>query len=208
MQEPNVKINCHSSICIDDNIFIDPFNVNEKKFAKIIFITHSHYDHLDLKSIKNLLNEETVIVCTKDSERIIKQSGIKNKIIIISPNEKGNIGDIQFETFPAYNIGHHHFKENGFVGYTIIKDKLRYTICGDTDVTPELKKIKTDVLLVPIGGTYTMDVKEGANLTNIIKPKFVIPTHYNFIEGTAGKEVENLFAKLVDKDVKVLIKIK
>ena len=53
-----------------------------------------------------------------------------------------------------------------------------------------------------------MNAEEGAKLTNIIKPKFVIPTHYNFIQGTAGKEAEILFTNLVDKDIKVLIKIK
>lgn len=52
----NIKINCHSSICIDGDIYIDPFNINEEyNNAKVIFITHSHYDHLDVNSIKILL---------------------------------------------------------------------------------------------------------------------------------------------------------
>ena len=208
MQEPNVKINCHSSICIEDNVFVDPFNIMERGSAKIIFITHSHYDHLDVKSIKNLLDTATTIVCTEDSARILKNNGIVNEIVVVSQNDVGNVGDVKFETFPAYNVGHHHLKEYGFVGYTITIKGVRYTICGDTDLTPELQSIKTDVLLLPIGGTYTMNAEEGAKLTNIIKPKFVIPTHYNFIQGTAGKEAEILFTNLVDEDIKVLIKIK
>lgn len=73
-------------------------------------------------------------------------------------------------------------------GFKVTIRGVTYTICGDTDATDELKTIKTDVLLVPIGGTYTMDAKEAALLTNIIRPKLVIPTHYNTIPQTATKK--------------------
>ena len=207
MQEPNIKINCHSSICIDDNIFIDPFNIAEKREARIIFITHSHFDHLDINSIKNILTPSTVIVCTEDSAEILEKAGIKNNIKIVAPNQTGKVLDISFQTFPSYNFGHHHFKNLGFVGYTLEINGVFYTICGDTDATPELESLNTDVLLIPIGGKYTMDAEEAAKVTNIIKPKYVIPTHYNFLDDTAGKKGEELFSKLVDKSIKVLIKI-
>ena len=38
--------------------------------------------------------------------------------------------------------------------------------------------MKCDVLLVPCGGTYTMDYKEAAEFTGYLNPKYVIPTHY------------------------------
>ena len=207
MQEPNIKINCHSSICIDDNIFIDPFNIAEKREARIIFITHSHFDHLDINSIKNILTPSTVIVCTEDSAEILEKAGITNNINIVTPNQTGKVLDISFQTFPSYNFGHHHFKNLGIVGYTLEINGVFYTICGDTDATPELESLNTDVLLIPIGGKYTMDAEEAAKVTNIIKPKYVIPTHYNFLDDTAGKKGEELFSKLVDKSIKVLIKI-
>ena len=207
MQEPNIKINCHSSICIDDNIFIDPFNIAEKREARIIFITHSHFDHLDINSIKNILTPNTVIVCTEDSAEILEKAEITNNINIVTPNQTGKVLDISFQTFPSYNFGHHHFKNLGFVGYTLEINGVFYTVCGDTDATPELESLNTDVLLIPIGGKYTMDAEEAAKVTNIIKPKYVIPTHYNFLDDTAGKKGEELFSKLVDKSIKVLIEI-
>ncbi len=203
-----IKINCHSSICIDDKYYFDPFNITEDKHnAEIIFITHSHFDHLDLSSIRKIIKSDTVIVCTKDSEEILKKE-ISNKIIVVKPNEEGMVKNIQFKTFPAYNIGHHHFKELGYVGYTVKIYDLNYTVCGDTDATEELKRVKTDVLLVPIGGTYTMNPREAGELVNIIKPKLAIPMHYAYISGTLGKEAEIDFKKVVDKniDIKILIK--
>lgn len=36
------------------------------------------------------------------------------------------------------------------------------------------KKVKCDVAFVPVGGTYTMDFKEAAQLINEIKPKIAV----------------------------------
>ena len=47
-----------------------------------------------------------------------------------------------------------------------------------------MKKIKTDIALLPVGGTYTMDAKQAAEAANTIKPKIAIPMHYGDIVGT------------------------
>lgn len=203
----NLSVNCHSSICINGNIYVDPFKINTKlNNAKIVFITHSHYDHLDMGSIKNVINNQTIIVCTADSTKMLEEENINNQIVVVEPNKSYEVQNIKFSTFPAYNVGHHHFLSLGFVGYTIVLNGVSYTICGDTDATEELKKIKTDVLFVPIGGTYTMNALEAANLTNIIKPKMVVPVHYNCIVGS--KEDEKVFVQNVDKQIKVKILVK
>ena len=203
----NLSVNCHSSICINGNVYVDPFKINTKlNNAKIVFITHSHYDHLDMSSIKNVINNQTIIVCTADSAKMLDEQNTNNQIVVVEPNKSYEVQNIKFSTFPAYNVGHHHFLSLGFVGYTIVLNGVSYTICGDTDATEELKKIKTDVLFVPIGGTYTMNALEAANLTNIIKPKMVVPVHYNCIVGS--KEDEKVFVQNVDKQIKVEILVK
>ena len=77
----------------------------------------------------------------------------------------------------------------------------RYYIAGDTDITEENQKVKCDIAFVPIGGTYTMDYKEAAELTNKIKPQIVIPTHYGKIVGSK-QDVIN-FSKLIDYPIKL-----
>ena len=67
----NIKINCHSSICINDNIYIDPYKIEDEPHnASVIFITHPHYDHLDLESIKKVLGKDSAIVCTASSAEV------------------------------------------------------------------------------------------------------------------------------------------
>lgn len=85
-------------------------------------------------------------------------------------------------------------KING-CGYIITLDGKRYYIAGDTDNIKEIQNVKCDVALIPVGGTYTMDYEEAAELANTIDAKTVIPTHYGCIVG--DKKDGEKFAKLV-----------
>ena len=59
--------------------------------------------------------------------------------------------------------------------------------CGDLGTIPEdsmLDEIgETDILLVPVGGTYTLDAAEAAELVKKVEPSIIIPMHYGFPEG-------------------------
>ena len=114
---------------------------------------------------------------------------------------------IKFETIPAYNTNKtFHPKENGWVGYIITLDDIRYYIAGDTDITEENRKVKCDVAFVPVGGTYTMNYSEAAELVNIIKPKIAVPIHYGSVVGT--KQDATTFTKLLHSSIKGIILMK
>ena len=207
----NISIIHHSSIKFSDNIkiYFDPYEINENNNnADIIFITHSHYDHYSENDIKKIYNAKTKFIIPKDLEKELLNLGIKKEnIVTVAPNNNYNVLDISFKTIPAYNINKpFHPKENNWVGYLINYNNFIYYIAGDTDITEDNKLIKCDVAFLPIGGKYTMNYKEAAELTNIIKPKIVVPIHYGLIIGTTKDAIE--FAKLINKDItcKILIK--
>ena len=198
----DIKINCHSSICVNDEIWFDPFRVNNGR-AKYIFVTHSHWDHFSVEDIMKLLTKETKIVCPISMRNDIEDL-FKNEIVFVEPEKQYQIDNLKVETVFAYNIGKQfHQKENAWVGYNVEINEEKILVVGDSDATPELKNIKTDILLVPIGGTYTMNVNEAADLTNSIKPKKVIPTHYGEIVGdkSLGKEFEQLVDDSIDCEI-------
>lgn len=114
---------------------------------------------------------------------------------------------VKIKTIPAYNINKQfHPKENEWVGYVIEVEGTRYYIAGDTDITPENKQVKCDVALIPVGGTYTMNYQEGAELVNTIMPKIAIPTHYGSVVGE--KEDGEKFKQLLNQEIKCEILIK
>ena len=204
----NIEVLYHSSIRInkEKTIYIDPFKIDRNyNDADIIFITHDHYDHYSEEDIDKVINENAVIVIPEELLTKVLKKGInKNAIITVEPNQKYMVQGIKFETVPAYNTNKiFHPKENGWVGYVIEINGIKYYIAGDTDITEENKKVKCDVAFVPVGGTYTMDFKEAAQLVNQIQPKVAVPIHYGSLVGT--KQDAEEFIKLLHTNVKGVI---
>ena len=207
----DIEILCHSSIKLNTEkiIYFDPFRINENYHdADIIFITHDHYDHYSEEDIDKVEKTGTGIVAPEDLlAKLLKKGFQKENIITVKPNESYTVKNIKFTTIPAYNINKQfHPKENKWVGYLIEIDGSSYYIAGDTDITEENQKIKCDVAFVPVGGTYTMNYKEAAELINIIQPKVAVPIHYSSIVGTE-QDAAN-FSKLVSPEIKVEILMK
>ena len=204
----NVEVIHHSSIKIN-NIFIDPFELNEDyDNADYIFITHSHYDHFSEEDILKIKNDNTIIVIPKDLKDSVLKLGFKiDKMIIVEPNKEYNIDGIKFKTISAYNINKtFHPKVNNWVGYIITVNDIRYYIAGDTDNTLEARNVSCDVAFVPVGGTFTMTYEEAARLINEIKPVIAIPIHYGSIVGSKSDAVN--FVNLLDNTIegKILMK--
>ena len=203
----NIEVLCHSSIRINKEkvIYIDPFKINKNyNDADIIFITHDHYDHYSEEDIDKIKKEDTIIIAP---EELLKKGINKNAIIVAEPNKEYETQGINFNTIPAYNINKKfHPKENNWLGYIITINNVKYYVAGDTDITDENRKVKCDVAFVPVGGTYTMDFKEAAQLINEIKPKIAVPIHYGSIVGTE-QDARN-FINLLNSEIKGVILIK
>ena len=207
----NIDVLCHSSIRMNKEkiIYIDPFKIDKNyKDADLIFITHDHYDHYSEDDIDKVKKDETVFIVPEELlTKLLVRGYNKNNIITVEPNMQYMVEGIKFETIPAYNMNKQfHPKENEWVGYVIEIKGIRYYIAGDTDITEENKKVKCDVAFIPVGGTYTTDFKEAAQLVNEIKPKIAVPTHYGSVVGT--KQDATDFVRLLHPIIKGIILMK
>lgn len=195
----------HASLLIKldgKNIYVDPWKIKDtSNKADIILVTHSHFDHYSEDDIKRILSSNTIIYSSED---VISKTSVKNKKVI-KPFESVNVGSITITGFPAYNIDKDfHPKKNNWLGFILEYKGVKIYIAGDSDVIDEMKKLKVDIALLPIGGTYTMTELEAANLVNLIKPKVVIPIHWGDIVGSK-KNLDD-FIKNVKPPVKVVVK--
>lgn len=209
--QDNIEVLTHSSIRITRNkvIYIDPYQiVGNPKDADIIFITHDHFDHYSEEDISKIRKDNTSIIIPQSLLDNVLMFGFeKDHVVVVAPNQSYHVQEITFETIPAYNVNKmFHPKENNWVGYIINIDDARIYVAGDTDITEENKKVKCDVAFVPVGGTYTMNYQEAAELINEIMPKYAIPIHYGSIVG--AKEDAEKFIKLLKPEIKGSILMK
>ena len=207
----DIEVLYHSCIRMNKEkmIYIDPYHI-EKNYndADMIFITHDHYDHYSEEDIDKVRKNNTIFIVPENLLNKLIKKGINDEnIITLDPGDAENIDGIKVEAIHSYNIDKpFHPKENNWLGYVIEIDGVRYYIAGDTDITEENKIIKCDVAFVPVGGTYTMNFSEAAQLINIIKPKIAVPIHYGSVVGT--KQDATDFIKLLYSTTKGIILIK
>lgn len=182
-------------------IYIDPYQGDYDEKADLILASHSHSDHLDPEKVKLVQGRDTVVIAPADVA-----SKIKTPVKSLKPGEKASIGPVTIEAVEAYN--NKRFRSPGNpchprglgVGYLIKAEGKTVYHVGDADFIPEMKELKgIDVLLIPTGGTYTMDNTDAAEATIAIRPKVAIPMHiWDTNPGEFKKKVES------QSDIKVV----
>ena len=185
----------HASFYIktkETTLFIDPFNVDSnivKERADLVLITHAHFDHCSRADLFKIIKPDGKIISSQGC--LTKRD--YNNLEIIKPGYNGKFNDISISAIPAYNLKSErlsfHPRENEWVGYIIDAAGLRFYHAGDTDFIPEMKKLKgLDVAMLPVGGTYTMDVDEAIEAAKSIDSKFIVPMHYKNLLGVDGSK--------------------
>lgn len=186
----------HSCFKIQNNeatLLIDPFSEAiglpmPKTSADILLLSHEHYDHANSDAVRG------------------------NPFIINTP------GEYEIKDFFIYAISSFHDnsggKERGSnLIFLIEAEGIRIAHLGDfgqANLTEEqLKKLEgVDILLVPVGGVYTIDAKAAAEIISEIEPRLIIPMHY-FEKGLKIKldDVEK-FKKEMGNKIEVMDKLK
>ena len=94
--------------------------------------------------------------------------------------------------------------------FIIQVDGIRILHCGDlgqpvlTDL--QLKQIgKIEVLLIPVGGVYTIDGEQAVAITEQIQPRIVVPIHYKLPKLTIGLDTAATFLKKLPKKYERII---
>jgi len=184
----------HSAFLIEgrDRILIDPFLTGNPKAAiaadkveaDIICVTHGHNDHLgDAVNIAKRTGA-TIAAIVEMSDYLEK---LKVKTVGFNLGGTTKIRETNITMVPAMHSSSISAPGLEFaaampVGMVIESGKVAYH-SGDTAVFGDMKLIgdlyKPDVALLPIGGFYTMDPVQAALAVKLIRPKYVIPMHYD-----------------------------
>ena len=154
------EISNSKTILIDPYFSGNPYAPSYTKTPDFILVTHEHFDHADIKQF----------TCPVVAPPTVKAP----KLIAMKIGEKREIDGITVEMIEA-----DHPQSRYPTGYVITFEGKRIAHLGDTYLGGVKPLPDINVLLIPIGGTYTMNIDEAVKALDIIKPKLAIPMHYN-----------------------------
>ncbi|MFH1841304.1 MAG: MBL fold metallo-hydrolase [Candidatus Nealsonbacteria bacterium] len=180
------------------SVAIDPFDeatgLKVPSFAAdILLITHDHHDHNNKKSIKG------------------------TPFLVEGPGEY-EVKEIFIQGIPSFHDDAEGKQRGQNVIYTIETENMRLCHLGDLgqkELTDEqIEKIgDIDILMIPVGGVYTISSKEALKIISQIEPRIIIPMHYHIPKLKIKLEDEDKFLKAmgrksVEPQNKLLIKKK
>lgn len=168
----------HESPCI----YIDPWRIPPNSpLADAILITHEHYDHCSLSDIERLAKPDTVIIASDGPAQLLKDDF---KITRLRPWQSVNVGNANIKAVPAYTFDENHPAARQDIGFMIAMRHYDIYYAGDTRFVNELRSLRCDIAIMPVSGKEgIMTVDEAVEFVKSLRPKYVIPSHYESLEG-------------------------
>jgi L-ascorbate metabolism protein UlaG (beta-lactamase superfamily) len=156
---------------------IQQYGRTEGLKADIILISHNHNDHTQIgvfEGIEEALKNKTVRIITG-----LKGPSIKADWATIDEQIK----DVHIRNIPTYHDGIEGMKYGKNSIFVVEIDGWKICHLGDLGhplLPSQIKKIgPIDVLMVPVGGIYTLNGSEAREVVGQLKPKeYIFPMHY------------------------------
>ncbi|HMC64045.1 MAG TPA: MBL fold metallo-hydrolase [Gemmataceae bacterium] len=143
--------------------------------ADLILLSHNHNDHTQVGVVENYQKAKIV-------------TGLKP----VGKKLDWNIVDQKFKDVRIRSVGVYHDTEQGLkrgknTVFIVEADGMRIVHLGDLGHVLDDQQVKAigevDVLLIPVGGVYTLNGSDAKQVVEQLKPtKYIIPMHY----GTKG----------------------
>jgi L-ascorbate metabolism protein UlaG (beta-lactamase superfamily) len=161
-----IKYLAHASFLITSSagvrIITDPYAVGGsfkyqpiKEKADVVTISHEHGDHNNAKAVAG-------------NPAVLKDSG--------------EAKEIRFKAVPTAHDEQGGSQRGKNMIFCFEVDGVKVGHCGDLGhilTTEQVKDIgEVDVLLLPVGGFFTIDAKTAEKISDMIKPAVIIPMHY------------------------------
>jgi L-ascorbate metabolism protein UlaG (beta-lactamase superfamily) len=201
------------------NIMIDPFIAHNPKYPQnfvlpekihYVLLTHGHGDHISDAAPVAKKHGATVVAIYELADYIASQGVTQT----MGMNLGGSVSlddvtvtmvDAKHSAGAADEKGTHYVGvAAGFVlavaGGPVLYHAGDTSVFGDMQLIRELYKPR--VVMLPIGGFYTMDPKEAALACRLLAPETVLPIHWGTFPPLKGTPAE--LAALVAPGVKVV----
>ena len=192
-----LKVTFHGHACFSleaegQRVVIDPFltgnpaaDIPVARLPKVdaVLLSHGHGDHLG-DAIPIAKRDGATIVATAELARFCGQRGATVHAMHIGGAHEFAFGRVKL--VPAFHGGGVEGDATGQFttnpcGVVVTMGGKAVYHCGDTGLTLEMQLLegRVDVMLVPIGDNYTMEIEDAVRAVDLVRPGTVVPMHYN-----------------------------
>lgn len=124
--------------------------------ADLITMSHEHHDH----------NDETMIV---------------GRPVILHGVQEVAVGGVRARAFASYHDDAKGAKRGANAIRVFEIDGLKVVHMGDQGCMPDAEILSgiadADIMMIPVGGTYTVDAQGAKEIVDAAKPRCVVPMH-------------------------------
>ena len=190
----------HSGVKIEDDliILIDPWSndnplatmkADEIDKADYIVATHNHFDHVNDIPLIAKNTGATVVGIVETSEDLASKGCEKT----IGCNIGGTVklDGLELIFTPAF-----HSMSSNPSGVVIFYNNKKIYHAGDTGVFGDMKLMgemyPLDLAFLPVGGHFTMGIKEAQKAVQLLNAKKIVPIHYDTFDVIKQVVDENL----------------
>lgn len=190
-------------------LLFDPFLTGNPLAAKKadevkpthILVSHGHSDHLG-DAVEIAKNSSSKVYTFYELAEMFEKEGIE----VIAGNLGGRL-PADFGSVKIFQALHGSGVVGGHAcGFVVgLHDKKIY-FAGDTALFVDMSLLESeeiDLALLPVGDFYTMGIEDAAKAVEMIKPKNVIPMHYNTFPTIKKDPME--FKKLVEANTQAKV---
>lgn len=144
------------------DIITDPINENSgypmfPRSADIITISHQHWDH-------------NAVECITGPAKVIEGPG------------QHQIEGVLINGINAYHDDQQGRERGSNTIFKICAEGINLVHLGDLGHVLSLEQVeeigRTDILLLPVGGRYTVGAEQACEIVELLQPQFVIPMHF------------------------------
>ena len=183
----------HASFLITSNggirIMTDPYtpgglglNYGEiKELADIVTVSHEHGDHNNVAAVRGnpkIIKDKTTWVIPA---AILDTSYVRSRIPELR-KDREEISNIRFNAIHAYHDNADGKQRGKNTIFCFEVDGIRVCHLGDLGHMLSDKQVaelgSVDILLIPVGGNFTIDAKVATEVCGRLSPKVIIPMHY------------------------------
>jgi L-ascorbate metabolism protein UlaG (beta-lactamase superfamily) len=150
-----------------------------------VLISHVHYDHLDLPSLRQLPGAP-VFVVPRGVGSLLRKQGFEH-IVEVEPGDEARIGRVTVRaTHAEHSSRRRPFGvETPALGY-LVSGSVRSYFAGDTDLFGGMGAIcdDLDVALLPVAGWGPrlppghLDPRTAAEALSLLRPRIAVPIHW------------------------------